>query len=61
LLVLDNCEHLVQACAELAGTLLRACPELRVLATSRELLAERMVAVLPHGQLASIPDAGNFS
>lgn len=35
LLVLDNCEHLVQACAELANTLLRACPELRILATSR--------------------------
>ena len=38
LLVLDNCEHLVEACAELAEALLRACPELRVLATSREAL-----------------------
>ena len=36
LLVLDNCEHLVEACARLAGALLRACPGLRVLATSRE-------------------------
>jgi predicted ATPase/class 3 adenylate cyclase len=36
LLVLDNCEHLVQACAELAEMLLRSCPNLRVLATSRE-------------------------
>jgi len=36
LLVLDNCEHLVSACAELAGTLLRTCPTLRLLATSRE-------------------------
>lgn len=36
LLVLDNCEHLVQACAELAEILLRACPRLRILATSRE-------------------------
>ena len=36
LLVLDNCEHLVEACARLAETLLRACPELRLLATSRE-------------------------
>ncbi|WP_037885638.1 winged helix-turn-helix domain-containing protein [Streptomyces sp. NRRL S-646] len=35
LLVLDNCEHLVEACAELAGTLLSAAPELRILATSR--------------------------
>jgi non-specific serine/threonine protein kinase len=36
LLVLDNCEHLLQACAALADGLLRACPKLRVLATSRE-------------------------
>jgi non-specific serine/threonine protein kinase len=36
LLVLDNCEHLVAACAELAENLLRACPELRILTTSRE-------------------------
>jgi hypothetical protein len=36
LLVLDNCEPLVEACAALADTLLRACPSLRILATSRE-------------------------
>jgi predicted ATPase/DNA-binding SARP family transcriptional activator/class 3 adenylate cyclase len=36
LLVLDNCEHLLDACARLAGALLRAAPGLRVLATSRE-------------------------
>ena len=36
LLVLDNCEHLVSACAELAENLLRACPDLKILATSRE-------------------------
>jgi predicted ATPase len=36
LLILDNCEHLVDACAQLAGALLRAAPRLRVLATSRE-------------------------
>lgn len=39
LLVLDNCEHLVRACAQLAQELLRACPRLRVLATSREALS----------------------
>ncbi len=39
LLVLDNCEHLVEACAELAARLLRACPRLRILATSREPLS----------------------
>src|ERR687893_2608707 len=38
LLVLDNCEHLVEACAELAEALLHSCPKLRVLATSREAL-----------------------
>jgi non-specific serine/threonine protein kinase len=38
LLVLDNCEHLVQTCAELAEVLLRGCPRLRILATSREAL-----------------------
>ena len=36
LLILDNCEHLLDACAQLAGVLLRAAPGLRVLATSRE-------------------------
>jgi predicted ATPase len=36
LVVLDNCEHLVEGCAVLADTLLRACPELEILATSRE-------------------------
>jgi non-specific serine/threonine protein kinase len=38
LLVLDNFEHLVAACAELVGDLLRACPDLQILATSREVL-----------------------
>lgn len=39
LLVLDNCERMISPAAELAGTLLRACPRLRILATSREPLA----------------------
>ena len=38
LLVLDNCEHVAEACAALSVTLLRACPELTVLATSRQTL-----------------------
>jgi predicted ATPase len=38
-LVLDNCEHLVDACAKLVDSLLRSCPRVRVLATSREPLA----------------------
>src|SRR6266852_3429118 len=36
LLVLDNCEHVLDACARLADDLLKACPGLSVLATSRE-------------------------
>jgi non-specific serine/threonine protein kinase len=38
LLVLDNCEHLIEAVAHLTDELLGACPKLRVLATSRESL-----------------------
>jgi predicted ATPase/DNA-binding CsgD family transcriptional regulator len=38
LLVLDNCEHLIDACAALSDTLLRLCPDLHILATSREAL-----------------------
>ena len=38
LLLLDNCEHLLPACAGLVDTLLKACPHLCVLATSREAL-----------------------
>ena len=36
LLVLDNCEHLVAACASLSADLLRACPGVHILASSRE-------------------------
>ncbi|MDP9319701.1 MAG: tetratricopeptide repeat protein [Chloroflexota bacterium] len=36
LLVLDNCEHLIAACAELADALVRSCPRLTILSTSRE-------------------------
>jgi predicted ATPase/DNA-binding CsgD family transcriptional regulator len=67
LLVVDNCEHLVDAVADLVGMLLRTCPNVRVLATSRELLdvpGELAVEVRP---LASpkvvggaIPDLGAF-
>jgi len=50
LLVLDNCEHLVQACAALVDELLRSCAALRILTTSRETLGvpgERPVVVPP--------------
>jgi predicted ATPase/DNA-binding SARP family transcriptional activator len=39
LLVLDNCEHLIPAVSEMAARLLHTCPDLHVLATSREILA----------------------
>jgi non-specific serine/threonine protein kinase len=38
LLLLDNCEHLLEECARLSDRLLRSCPALRILATSRESL-----------------------
>jgi predicted ATPase/class 3 adenylate cyclase len=52
LMVLDNCEHLLRAAARFAELVLRECPEVRILATSREGLAvggEQLVA------LASLP------
>ncbi|MFE7517451.1 ATP-binding protein, partial [Streptomyces sp. NPDC057540] len=54
LLVLDNCEHVIDAAAALAETLLTHCPQLRVLATSREPLgvpgeSVRPVEPLPPG------------
>ncbi|MFN8558752.1 MAG: protein kinase [Dehalococcoidia bacterium] len=39
LIVLDNCEHVIEAAADIAVRLLRACPSVRILATSREPLA----------------------
>ena len=38
ILVLDNCEHLIEAAANLAESLLSACPDLKILCTSREAL-----------------------
>src|SRR5215207_1535500 len=55
LLVLDNCEHLIEACATLAEALLRSCPELRVLATSREALGINGEVAWPVPSL-SLPD-----
>jgi predicted ATPase/DNA-binding CsgD family transcriptional regulator len=55
LLVVDNCEHLVETCAELAETLLHSCPELRVLATSREALGITGEVAWPVPSL-SLPD-----
>jgi predicted ATPase/DNA-binding CsgD family transcriptional regulator len=57
LLVLDNCEHLLDACAVLADSLLREARELKVLATSRQPLGiagERVVHIDP----LTLPDPG---
>jgi non-specific serine/threonine protein kinase len=58
LLVLDNCEHLLEACARLADALLRACPDVRVLATSREPLATPGETVWRVPPLA-VPETGD--
>ncbi|MEV1025556.1 BTAD domain-containing putative transcriptional regulator [Streptomyces sp. NPDC050264] len=47
LLVLDNCEHVIDAAAELAETLLTHCPDLTILATSREPLGVPGESVRP--------------
>jgi predicted ATPase/DNA-binding SARP family transcriptional activator len=55
LLVLDNCEHLIDAAAALADDLLAACPLLRIVATSREPLGIPGEALWPVEPLALPP------
>ncbi len=58
LLMLDNCEHLLDGCAVLASALIRSCPDLQVLATSRQALGvagEVRMAVPP----LSLPETGD--
>ena len=57
LLVLDNCEHVVEAAANLADALLRSCPRLRILATSRQALRVAGEVAVPVPPL-SIPKSG---
>ena len=61
LLVLDNCEHLIESCAHLCSTILRTCPGVVILATSRESLeieGERAFRVpsLPMPGRDQVPD-----
>ena len=58
LLLLDNCEHLIDAAADAADRLLGACPALRVLATSREPLGVEGEAVFAVPSLA-LPELGD--
>ena len=55
LILLDNCEHLLGGCAELADAILRACPDVRILASSREPLNITGEVILPLRTL-SLPD-----
>jgi predicted ATPase/class 3 adenylate cyclase len=56
LLILDNCEHLVEACARLSDHLLRSCPRLKILASSREALGIAGETVY-HVPSLSLPDS----
>ncbi len=58
LVVLDNCEHLLEACAHLTEQLLQHCPELRILATSREALHIPGETVLRVPPLELPPETG---
>jgi predicted ATPase/DNA-binding SARP family transcriptional activator len=57
LIVLDNCEHLIDACAQLAHAILGACPGVRILATSREPLTTAGEQVYPVAPLPVPPPA----
>ena len=59
LLILDNCEHLIDACAQFVAALLRACPRLKVIATSRETLGMPGETVMRVPSLM-LPDAGRL-
>lgn len=59
LIVLDNCEHLADACAGLAETLLVRCPRLRILATGRETLRVPGEVVFRVGELSLSPSDGD--
>ncbi|MFC0062724.1 BTAD domain-containing putative transcriptional regulator [Umezawaea endophytica] len=61
LLVLDNCEHVVDAVAGLARTLLTECPSLSVLATSREPLGLTGEVLLPLAPLDTTPAVRLFT
>ena len=68
LMVLDNCEQIIDDVAKLVETLLRDCPQLRVVATSREVLSVTGEAVLalpplgcpPEGARLSLDSLGNY-
>jgi len=56
LLVVDNCEHLIDACVQLTDGLLHACPNLRIIASSREALGIEGESAY-HVPSLSLPDS----
>jgi len=60
LLIFDNCEHLLEACAELIASLLAHCPNLKVLATSRQELGIAGEAIYTMPSLP-LPEPGEDS
>lgn len=59
LLILDNCEHLIDACAKISEELIRGCPKLKILASSREALG--IAGEVPyHVPSLDIPDPSNI-
>jgi predicted ATPase/DNA-binding CsgD family transcriptional regulator len=58
LLVLDNCEHVLDAVGELTGRVLLSCPSLRILATSREPISVPGEHVVPLGPMPITSAAG---
>lgn len=59
LLVLDNCEHLIDSCARLTDRLLSACPGLKIMVTSREMLG-LIGEEICHVPALSIPEPGSI-
>jgi predicted ATPase/DNA-binding CsgD family transcriptional regulator len=60
-LLLDNCEHLAEACAQLAGALLQGVPDLTILATSRQPLRVAGEHLVPVPPLALPNNGGRYS
>ena len=57
LMILDNCEHLLDAVVQVADALLRRCPDLRIVATSREALGMSGESLMPVPSM-SLPELG---
>jgi predicted ATPase/DNA-binding XRE family transcriptional regulator len=63
LIILDNCEHLLDSCSQLAATLLKRCPSLKILATSREglgILGKRYILFRPSSCQENAPSVASI-